>query len=212
MILKEKLRIFPWWAITISLAFVHACSPVDTREVLQEQIRLTIQDDPQLILEALRGREMELSQMVDLGRASKQTLDKRKARLAELSHPYQPLIEESRPIRGNVSAPITIIEYADFECPFCAQAHKTITALLEQHDGQLRFIYKHNPIDQIHPMARHAARWFEAVAKQSHDKAWKFHDRIYQAPGVLREGQETLEFIAASLGVDMERAARDIDS
>lgn len=81
---------------------------------------------------------------------------------------------------------------------------------MARYDGQVRFLYKHNPITQIHPMADPSARYFEAIAKQSHEKAWAFHDRLYEAPDRLKQGEAGMDSVVASLGLDAERLRKDL--
>lgn len=198
--------------LVLLAVLVSGCTGNMDRDELRQEIRAALRDDPQLVLDALRGREVELIQLVDKGAQDREVFGKQNQRLAELANPYLPILEGSRPVRGPASAPITIVEYADFECPFCAQAHHTVQQILKRYDGQIRFLYKHNPIDQIHPMADPTARWFEAIAKQSHEKAWAFHDRLYEAPDLLKQGESGMESVVASLGLDVEQVRRDFIS
>lgn len=198
--------------IVLLALLVSGCFGSMNRDDLRQEIRVALRDDPQLVLDALRGREVELIQLVDNGAQDREVFSKQKQRLAELANPYQPTFEGNRPVRGPASAPITIVEYADFECPFCAHAHHTVQQILKRYDGQVRFLYKHNPIDQIHPKADPTARWFEAIAKQSHEKAWAFHDRLYETPDLVKQGETAIDSLVASLGLDAEQVRCDFNS
>ena len=79
---------------------------------------------------------------------------------------------------GDVKAPVTIVEYSDFQCPYCARASKTMKDLIKKYDGKVKVVYKHFPLG-FHPLAKPAAVYFEAIAKVDQKKAKKFHDMIF---------------------------------
>jgi len=113
-------------------------------------------------------------------------------------------------MRGSKLAKYTLVEYGDFQCPFCGNSYRTVEALREKYGNDLRFVYKHLPLTAIHPMAMPAARYMEAISMQSEDKAWNFHDIVFQNQHKLSENfyQET----AKSIGVDVDRLAVDLKS
>ncbi|MBI2048241.1 MAG: thioredoxin domain-containing protein, partial [Parcubacteria group bacterium] len=69
-------------------------------------------------------------------------------------------------MRGNPEAPVTIVEFSDFQCPFCQKFHPTVQQVLAEYPGQVRWVYKHFPLDQIHLQARPAAEASECVWEQ----------------------------------------------
>jgi protein-disulfide isomerase len=201
----------PWFAILLVLSIAGCATPAVTSHT-KADVAAVLKEHPELILEALKDQEAQLLQLVEAGTQKRERLAKENQRLAELKNPFQPDLSIPRPVRGTPNAPITIVEYADFECPFCAQAHQTVKQIMARYDGQVRFLYKHNPITQIHPMAEPSARYFEAIAKQSHEKAWVFHDRLYESPDLLKQGEAGMDSVVASLGLDTERLRKDLAS
>ena len=107
-------------------------------------------------------------------------------------------------IRGNPNAPITLIEYGDYECPFCAMAH-TITHQVTQHFGyRIRFVFRHFPLTQIHPFAEMAAEAAEFAGARG--LFWEMHDAIYENQAAL--GLTLLLSLARKLGLsDMAMGA-----
>lgn len=81
------------------------------------------------------------------------------------------------PIRGTATAPVTIVEYSDFHCPFCRRVQPTLMALLDKYPGKVRLIYKHLPLDGLHPQARRVSEASWCAARQG--KFWAFHDAVY---------------------------------
>ena len=81
-------------------------------------------------------------------------------------------------IQGNPNAPITLIEYGDYECPHCGYAAPIVKALQDDYADDLRFVFRNFPLTQIHPMAEPAAEAAEFAG--SHQRFWEMHDAIYQ--------------------------------
>jgi protein-disulfide isomerase len=108
---------------------------------------------------------------------------------------------EGAPIRGAADAPVTVVEFSDFECPFCKQAHPTIKQLLERYPGKVRLAYRDFPLDSIHPQARRAAE----AARCAHDqgKFWEYHDVLFsQSPQLA---PEDLRRYAGQVGLDVTK-------
>jgi Na+/H+ antiporter NhaA/protein-disulfide isomerase len=108
-------------------------------------------------------------------------------------------------IRGPSRAPVTLVEYGDFECPYCGQAEPVIRELLAGH-GDLRYVWRHLPLTDVHPRAQLAAEAAEAAARQG--KFWDMHDVLLQHQDAL--AARDLITYAANLGLDPDRFARDL--
>ena len=80
-------------------------------------------------------------------------------------------------IRGNVNADITIVEYSDFQCPYCSRFHTTMQEVIENFGDKVRWVYKHFPLDSIHPYARKAAEASECAGEQN--KFWEYNDELF---------------------------------
>jgi protein-disulfide isomerase len=107
------------------------------------------------------------------------------------------------PVRGAAEAPVTLVEFSDFHCPFCKRAQPALTELLKRYPGKVRLVYRDFPIDGLHPQARRAAE----AARCAHDqgKFWEYHDVLFtQAP---KATPDDLGRYAAQVGLD--RAAFD---
>jgi protein-disulfide isomerase len=86
----------------------------------------------------------------------------------------------NRPVRGNASAPVTIVNFDDLECPFCARMHQTLfPATQERYKDKIRFIYKDDPLTEIHPWAMHAAVNANCLATQSGPVYWQYVDYLH---------------------------------
>ena len=117
----------------------------------------------------------------------------------------RPVDEERDHLRGPAEAPVTLVEYGDFECPYCGRAEPVIRDLLAQR-GDVRYVWRHLPLTDVHPHAQIAAEAAEAAARQS--AFWEMHDLMLAGQEALRPADLTL--YAERLGLDVERFARDL--
>ncbi|MBX9838976.1 MAG: DsbA family protein, partial [Silvanigrellaceae bacterium] len=126
-----------------------------------------------------------------------------KIEVSGVSKPLAPKISidiGNSPSRGPANAQVTIIEFADFQCPFCAKAHPIIEEILNQYKEKVRFVFKNYPLIEIHPEAIPAAIAAECANKQ--EKYWQMHDSLFENHRKL--GEETYVKIAKSIGLKID--------
>ena len=111
-------------------------------------------------------------------------------------------------LRGSQKTPVTLLEDGDYECPYCGRAHPPVKEALEEARGQIRFVFRHFPLDPVHPNARLAADAAEAAGAQG--RFCEMHDLLYSNQDRLSESD--LLRHAARLGLDAERFERDLAS
>jgi protein-disulfide isomerase len=108
-------------------------------------------------------------------------------------------------ILGPPDAPVTLVEYGDFECPFCARSYPAVRAIRRQLGDQLRFVFRHFPRPE-HPHARHAAEAAEAASAQGH--FWQMHNMLFEHQRALED--KDLVGYAAAIGLDVGRFEHDL--
>src|SRR3954447_21060004 len=109
--------------------------------------------------------------------------------------------------QGPEDAPITLVEYGDFECGHCGHAHPIVRQLQEAFGDSLRFVYRHFPLQQAHPHAEHAAEAPESAAARGGEAAfWEMHDLMFENQEALEDAD--LVAYASSIGID-ERTMAD---
>jgi protein-disulfide isomerase len=108
---------------------------------------------------------------------------------------------------GLVHASVTVTEYGDFECPNCKQAAPAIKLLLDRFAGRIRFVYRHFPLEEVHPHALHAAEAAEGSGAQG--KFWPMHDLLFANQPHLKLHQ--LRAYAERLQLDMPRYTAEMD-
>jgi Na+/H+ antiporter NhaA len=124
------------------------------------------------------------------------------AAIIDLAAPVDPRRDH---LRGPAKAPVTVVEYGDFECPYCGRAEPAIRELLADF-GDVRYVWRHLPLTDVHPRAELAAEAAEAAAAQG--AFWEMHDILLSHQDDLRPGD--LIGYAADLDLDTERFARDL--
>ncbi|WP_158749073.1 thioredoxin domain-containing protein [Acidobacterium sp. S8] len=103
--------------------------------------------------------------------------------------------------QGPPVAPITLVEYGDYECPYCHQAYFIVKELQEQLGDQLCFVFRNFPLTTVHPHAQHAAEAAEAAGRQH--KFWEMHDTLYEHHEALSD--KYLKAYATQVGLDLAR-------
>jgi len=111
-------------------------------------------------------------------------------------------------VAGPDNAPVTLVEYGDYECPYCGMAYPIVKAAQLELGGQLRFVFRHFPLAEAHPHARLAAQAAEAAAAQG--RFWEMHDMLFEHQEAL--ANEDLVSYAGLLGLDTAQFARDLEA
>src|SRR5829696_5460791 len=117
------------------------------------------------------------------------------ASIATLSPPVDPQRDH---VRGGADAPVTLVEYGDFQCPYCAEAYPVVRELQERFGEELRFVFRHMPLADLHPRAPFAAEAAEAAGAQG--RFWEMHDRLFEHQ--LQLDDDELRGHADAVGVD----------
>jgi protein-disulfide isomerase len=108
---------------------------------------------------------------------------------------------------GPAHARVTVVEYGDFECPNCKQAAPVVKLILERFKGRIRFVYRHFPLEEVHPHALHAAEAAESAGAQG--KFWPMHDLLFDDQSHLKLPQ--LRGHAERLQLDIPRYTAEMD-
>jgi len=124
-----------------------------------------------------------------------------------LEPPRQMVAVAKGATRGSASAPIEMIEFSDFQCPYCLRAHSTIEQVLASYGDKIHFVYRHYPVPG-HPNAKPAAEASECAKEQG--KFWEYHDRLFANTSKLSDAD--LKQHAAALGLDTAKFNACLDS
>jgi protein-disulfide isomerase len=127
--------------------------------------------------------------------------------LVDLIEPYRVQVDSTGPSRGKPSAPITVVEFADFQCPFCRQAESTLRTVVANHPDDVRVVFRQLPLASVHPQAVAAAR--TSVCADRQGKFWPMHDALYADQAALTD--PGLKETAQRIGLDTGALAACVD-
>jgi protein-disulfide isomerase len=162
---------------------------------LEEQVLQIIREHPEVLIESVQAYQQEQQQKLQATR---------QAFLQKVQTNPQALIGES-PTTGSSESKVVLFEFSDFECPYCAEAHKTLKKFMAKHQNEVMLVYKHFPLAPIHNEAMPAARAAWAALQQG--KFWEYHDALFTHQKQL--GEAFYIATAKSLNLDLEKFERD---
>jgi protein-disulfide isomerase len=122
------------------------------------------------------------------------------------AHLVQPVSSRDH-AQGLIDAPLTLVEYGDYQCPFCGAAYPVVKLLQEALGRKLRFVFRNFPLTQLHPYALLAAEAAEAAALQG--KFWEMHDQIYEQQELL--DPDLIPSWAEEIGLDLDKFGKEIE-
>jgi protein-disulfide isomerase len=109
-------------------------------------------------------------------------------------------------IRGSINAPITIVEYGDYECPYTGMAYPVVKEVMRRFGEKVYFVFRNFPLREIHPHAQHAAEAAEAAAAQ--DKFWQMHDYLFEHQKAL-DDHRLVEY-AQEVGLNIDKFKKEM--
>ena len=183
---------------------------------LKEQVQRVIKENPNILISAIEEKPTEFVEAfqkavkVAQGELAKRREEEEKKKLeAHYDNPLKPEISDADAVRGLKDAPLVLVEYSDFECPFCTRGYNVVQELRKKYGKKIQFIYKHLPLS-FHQQAMPAAKYFEALRLQSPELAYKFHDEIFENQRKLKNGEKFLKAIVKKIGADESKLAKDL--
>lgn len=193
-----------FWKIVFSFLFccgIWGLNPASAWAVetsLEATILEVIRQHPEAILESLAA--YQAGQQEQAHQAQFQALEQLKQNISAV-------VTQSPVLKRSQRSTVTLIEFADYECPFCIEAHPELQQFLEQYPT-VELVYKHLPLVDIHPEALSAAKASWAALQQG--KFWEFHNALFERQGDLNE--QAYEAIATGLKLNLEQFERDRSS
>ncbi|MBW4426440.1 MAG: thioredoxin domain-containing protein [Nostoc desertorum CM1-VF14] len=189
-----------WSAIGLLLLVVTYSFPAQaasrTDPQLEQQVLQIIREHPEVIIESIQTYQQQQQQKVKQAQLGF---------LQDLKTNPQTVIGES-PTTGSAQSKTVLVEFSDFQCPYCAEAHKTLKELLAKYPDKIRLVYKNLPLTSIHAEALPAATAAWAAYQQG--KFWEYHDALFTNQKKL--GEALYLDIAKNLKLDLGKFKRDL--
>jgi len=172
---------------------VQAASRISPK--LEEQVLQILREHPDVIIDSVQVYQQQQQEQVN---------QIRQAFLQDLKNNPQAVIGDS-PTTSATQSKAVVVEFSDFQCPYCAKAHDTLKQLLAKHPGEITLVYKHLPLIPIHNEAMPAAKAAWAATQQG--KFWEYHDALFTNQKQL--GETLYLDIAKKLNLDLEKFNSD---
>lgn len=204
LFLQKLSQIIVILVITFSLFSCSFFAKADTQSdieidpKLEQQVLQIIRNNPEAIIQSVQDYQESQRQ---------QQQQQRQSLLEKMKNEPQSFIGES-PVFGAKSAKIVMFEFSDFQCPFCGRASGTIKQFMDKHKNEVRLVFKHFPLAQIHPNAIPASKASWAAMKQG--KFWEYHDQLFANQNRL--GDDLYLEIAQTLNLNVDKFNSDRQS
>ncbi len=153
----------------------------------KSQVLKAVKEDPELLMELLRENRFEILRLIQATLQEEQEIKIKEQLQEAIANPLVPALEQGRVIEGDLTAPITIVEYSDFLCPYCVHGHETMKKLLAKYAGTIRLVYKHNPLKKG---SFGLAALYEAVAFKAPQKAAEFKDLLFRNQHAIHNAKD----------------------
>ncbi|NEO17389.1 MULTISPECIES: thioredoxin domain-containing protein [unclassified Moorena] len=183
-------------SLFLCLVTLSSCSNnLANTDQLEGQVLSIIRNNPEVILESVQAYQQEKQQ---------ELAQSRQAFLQQMMTQPTSIIGNS-PTTGVAENQVVLLEFSDFQCPFCAEANQSVKDFMDKHSDQVTLVYKHLPLTQIHPQALPAAKAAWAAFQQG--KFWEYEDALFEQQDNLDE--ELYVAIAQDINLDLEQFNRD---
>ena len=193
--------------------FIHDQISTKVQAVTPEQVQTFYEANKNRIKQPLE----KVSEQITSYLQQQAQEQRRQALLKELRSRYPvtvalraPTVEvatEGEPSLGPANAPVTIVEFSDFQCPYCRQTQSTLKQLMAEYEGKIKLVFRDFPLRNIHPQAQKAAEAAQCAAEQQ--KFWPYHDKLFASTNLQ---MDELKKFAQELALNMEQFTSCLDS
>lgn len=181
--------------VSCSMPPTKADNSKPTDSELEAKVLQVIRNNPQVLVESLQAYQQKQAD---------QQQQAQKAFLEQMKSNPKAVIGDS-PTTGAKEQKIVLLEFSDFQCPYCSKAHETLKQFMATRQNQVTLVYKHLPLTQIHPEAMPSAKAAWAAGQQG--KFWEFHDALFENQQNL--GEPLYVATAKALNLDLKRFDQD---
>lgn len=175
---------------------------------LKAQVESILRENPDILLSIIREHSEQVLIALREGN-SKAKIAAMKAQWKQDVTVSKTVALKDRAIRGNEDAPVTIVAFSDFTCPYCERAAFTLNSLMSHYGKTVRFVFKNYPLAS-HENARLASQYFVAANNFDSDKAWKLYDEFFaNREALIAQGEPFMQKLAKKVGLDPEKLAKE---
>jgi protein-disulfide isomerase len=206
-------RIYAFGFAILAMGLTHCSKPS------KDQMAQYLKENPAVLADAIKSspetfkEALQSAQTYMRAQAAKEQQEQEQKEIeARLQDPLKPLLDSAQVFKGASDAKIVIVEYTDFQCPYCSRGADTMKEVLKKYDGKVKVTVKHLPLP-FHKEAMPSAKYFEAVRIQNPKVAMDFHDALFANQEQLgKDGEKFLEAQAKKLGISIPKLKKDVAS
>ena len=215
----QVFRSLPFAAVAVSLSLVllagglntglaaNANTPL-TEQTLREALRNVLREHPEIVLDVLREHSVDVLEIAQKGSQERQFKAMRAQWQEDMKRTLE--INHDRPVMGNAKAPVTIVAYSDYTCPYCADAAETIHQVMAARKNVVRFMFKNYP-RRDQPLSRLASEYVTAAFVMDAEKGWAYHNVVFaNQMRLLKEGEGFLRAEALALGFNLQKLGAEV--
>ncbi len=182
-----------------------------TEKNLEKMLQEVFEKKPELIINVLRNNSEAVLDIAQEGSTKKRKRALEAQWQQDMSVPKKVTLE-NRPVFGTKNAPVTVIEFSDFTCTYCAQAAINLKKLMSTYEGKVNVVFKHTPLSS-NPTSLLASKYVIAAGWQSEKKALRLYEAYFAGQQrLLQEGEAFLNEVAKNIGLDMQKLIKDSKS
>ncbi len=175
----------------------------------RENLQRTLNEHPDVMLDFLRQHSEALLEILQEGAVLRRNKAIVNAWENDRTIPKN-INVSGRAMRGDSNAPVTVVAYSDFTCPYCEQSAAQMARFLMTYDGKIRYVFKNFPLES-QGISKLAAEYYIAAGLQNQDQAWEFYDMLFANRNVLlQEGETFLKQAAKDVGLNIKRLNSDL--
>lgn len=201
-VLPVAFALFLSFAVPVAGEAASATTPL-TEQTLHEALRTVLREHPEVVLDVLREHSIDVLEIAQKGSQERQFKAMRAQWREDMKKQFT--INDDRPVLGNPDAPVTIVAYSDYTCPYCADAAETIHQVMAARKNTVRFLFKNYP-RRDQPLARLAAEYIAAAFILDAEKGWAYHDVVFgNQMRLMKEGEGFLRAEALALGYNLQK-------
>ena len=200
-----------WISLLCLLLQIGCAQAAMSEEEFTRLLRSTLRNRPDIVLDLLREHSESILDIAQHGSNLRRKKNMESQWLEDIKQPKQ-VARDKRPELGPANAPVLLVAFSDFTCPYCQQAYESVKRLMEARPKELKLLFKHMPHGKDSP-SRTGAEYFVAASLQSAQSAWRMYDIFFAQPEALSDNAaEFAAKTAEQLGLDMKRLNKDLKS
>ena len=179
------------------------------RDALQRELTILLRQHPEIVLDVLKEHSETILDIAQQGSNQRRLRSLQAQWKGDMQQPKKVNLN-GRPVLGPKDAPVTIVAFSDFTCPYCEQGAHILRQIVQTYGNKVRIVFKHMPLDE-QSLGVLASKYFIAASLQNADKAWQLYDKMFMnRDKLITDGEAFIRKSAEEVGLQMAKLRRDL--